>query len=830
MRRYCGVVFVVLAILSWSIAGAANAASPRSLRFERLGLEQGLSQESGLTILQDRTGFIWIGTQAGLDRYDGYQVKVFRNDPLDRTSLVDNYVQASYEDSQGRLWFGTKGGLTRFDSAQQRFVRYPAPGGMAQNNQTVLAIAGDRAGGMWLGTADGLKHFDPATGAYRDYRHDGADPGSLADDRVNAVAVDLGGNVWIGTGDGLDMLAPGAHRFTHYQLAAAGAERKRNNVLALSMGPRSVLWIGTAAGLESWRVGNGEPARHDFTAAEGIGDSRVYALYHDSGSNLWVGTAEDGLKWRDPATGRFVTYARVALDRHSLPDNQVRAIMVDRTGTLWAGSMFGGVSRTDLASGGFARINHNPDVPDGLPSDKVRMIYGDGDPGKVWIGTTGGGLFHLDLATGRGRQLRNDPRDPGSLPDDKVTSMVRDGHRLWVGTHTGLSWVDPDSGAFHPFHPVSLGGDANASFVQSLVLGPDGTLWVVTRGGLHALGADRTSVQTWRHDPRDATTLGDNYGFTLVVARGGAIWIGTENGLDRFDRARNLFTHFRHDPQDPDSLPHSRVYAVFQASNGALWAATAGGLCRVDTADDGRVRFRTFPITASGTPGPVGTILEDERGNLWLGTTAGLTRFDPVTGRFKNYTARDGLIDGSFFVGAAWRAGDGTMYFGGINGMTSFQPAEIRDNPFPPKVVLTDFHVGNRARVWPGEGAGDSAGKAAPPHVTLLPRETVFSLEFAALHYADPAGNRYAYRLKGFDQGWVETDASRRFANYTNLDPGDYLFEVKASNKDGVWSDYPATLAITIEPPLWKTWWVRTLVTLWCCRRPCWRTTCASVR
>jgi ligand-binding sensor domain-containing protein/signal transduction histidine kinase len=833
MRRYCGVFFLVLAAMAWSAAtlatagSAAGAAAPRSLRFERLGLEQGLSQESGLTVLQDRTGFIWIGTQAGLNRYDGYQVKVFRNDPLDRTSLVDNYVQASYEDDQGRLWFGTKGGLTRFDSAQQRFERFPAPGAQAQNNQTVLAIAGDRAGGMWLGTADGLKHFDPATGAYRDFRHDASDPSSLADDRVNAVALDPHGNVWVGTGDGLDMLAPGARGFTHHRLsgaavkatakvsakavAEAGADRKRNNVLALSMGPRSVLWVGTAAGLESWRVGSGEPERHRLTSAEGMGDTRIFVLYHDSGANLWVGTDQGGLKWRDPATGRFLTYSRESLDRHSLSDNQVSAIIVDRTGTLWAGTMFGGVSRSDLASGGFARINHNPDVAGGLPSDKVRMIHGDG-AGKLWIGTTGGGLFHFDPQTGRGQQSRHDPRDPGSLPDDMVTAMVRDGSRIWVGTHTGLSWAEPGTAVPHLFHPVALGGEANASFVQSLVLGPDGTLWVVTRGALHALGPDRKKIETWRHDPRDASSLGDNYGFTLAVARGGAIWIGLDNGLDRFDRARNVFTHFRHDPDDPDSLPHSRVYAVVEARNGALWAATAGGLCRIETADDGRVRFRTFPVSAGGTPGPVGTILEDERGNLWLGTTAGLTRFDPATGRYKNYTSRDGLIDGSFFVGAAWRADDGTMYFGGVNGMASFQPARIRDNPFPPKVVLTDFHVANRSRAWPGAGAADVPGPAGTPHVTLLPGDTVFSLEFAALHYADPFGNRYAYRLKGFDQGWVETDASRRFANYTNLDPGDYLFEVKASNKDGVWSDYPAALAITIKPPLWKTWWVRTLV------------------
>jgi ligand-binding sensor domain-containing protein/signal transduction histidine kinase len=782
--------------MAWSLHAAA---APRSLRFERLGQEQGLSQESVLTVRQDREGFIWIGTQAGLNRYDGYKVKVFRNDPHDPASLVDNYVMASYEDEQGRMWFGTKGGLTRFDPATQTFVRYPAPATALQSNQLVQAIVGDGAGGLWLGTADGLKHFNPATRVFRAWRHSAAEPGSLADDRVNALAVDPQGNLWLGTTDGLDKLAPGANSFTHYRLGVLPAERKRNVVTALSMGPRATLWVGTAEGLESWRLGSGEPERRRVSVAEGVKQARIFALYHDSGDNLWVGTDVDGLKWRDPSTGQFVTYRREALDRHSMSDSQVTSILVDRTGTLWAGTLWGGVNRSDLASGGFNRINHNPDIKDGLPSDKVRSIVDDG-AGKLWVGTTGGGLSHLDPLTGRGPLLRHDEMVAGSLPDDSVTSMVRDGMRLWIGSPTGLSWRDGASGAFHP---VALGLEANANFVHDLALGRDGTLWIVTRGGLHALAPDRKALRTWRHDQHDNNSLGENYGFTVLEDRAGLIWIGTDTGLDRFDRTTGVFTHFRHNPGDAGSLPHSRVYDLYQAANGTIWAGTAGGLCRIEDAGGGRVRFHNFPIENGRAPGPIGAMLEDARGMLWLSTTVGLTRLDPATGRYKNYGARDGLIDGSYFVGSAWRAANGMMYFGGVNGMTSFQPADIRDNPFPPQVVLTDFSVANRSLAL-GYGAASS-------HVTLAPHDTVFSIEFAALHFADPSGNRYAYRLKGFDTAWVETDATRRFASYTNLDPGHYLFEVKAANKDGVWRTAPATLAITLTPPLWKTWWLRTL-------------------
>jgi ligand-binding sensor domain-containing protein/signal transduction histidine kinase len=788
-----------LLALAWCMqAGAA----PRSLRFERLGLEQGLSQESVLNILQDRAGFIWIGTQAGLNRYDGYKVKIFRNDPLDRSSLVDNYVMASYEDSAGRLWFGTKGGLTRFDPARQSFERFPAPGTLLQSNQLVLAITGDRAGGLWLGTADGLKHFDPATRQYREFRHDRNDPASLTDDRVNAVAFDPQGNLWVGTSDGLDRLAPGARQFTHYRVGLLPAEGKRNEVTALSMGPRGTLWVGTAAGVESWRLGGAEPERRHLDADDGVDEGRIRTIYHDSGDNLWVGTDLEGVKWRDPSSGHFITYGRQALDRHSLSDNQVRAVLVDRTGTLWVGTLFGGVNRSDLASGGFDRLNHNPDANDSLPSDRVRVIIGDG-AGKLWIGTTGGGIAHFDPQTRRGQRYRHDSAVAGSLPDDQVAALVRDGDKLWVGTYTGLAWLDVATGVFQR---VSLGGgDANASFVQDLTLGADGTLWIMTRGGLHALGPDRKTLQSWRHDPHDSRSLGENYGFTLLAERDGTLWIGTDNGLDRFDRATGVFTHYRHDPADAASLPHSRVYDLYRTNGGAIWASTAGGVTRIDTAADGAVHFVNYPTAGGAAPGPVGAMLEDDRGILWLSTTIGLTRLDPATRAFKNYSARDGLLDGAYFIGAAHRAPDGTMFFGGVNGMTAFQPADIRDNPFAPKVVLTDFSVANRPRFL---------GTDAAPHITLAPHDTVFSVEFAALHYADPAGNHYAYRLKGFDPGWVATDATRRFATYTNLDPGDYVFEVKAANKDGVWSDGPTRLTITITPPLWKTWWMRSIVVL----------------
>jgi len=793
LRLACGLLLACL-------CSAALAGAPRSLRFERIGLEEGLSQESVLAILQDRAGFMWFGTQAGLNRFDGYRNQVFRNDPNDPSSLADNYVQAAYEDGQGRLWFGTRGGLVRFDPVTRAFVRHPLLAGGERNarNSAVTAIVGDGAGGLWVGTSDGLVHFDPSTGRLRTLRHDEQDRDSLRDDRVTALALDPRGGLWVGTGVGLDVLPAGAARFDHFDVDPA-RDSKRNAVTALSMGPRDTLWVGTRAGLEAWRLGAGLPQRHHLGADEGVDDGRVRSLYHDAGSNLWAGTEQGGLKWRDPASGRFVGYVSDPLDRHTLSDNQVASIWVDRTGTLWAGTMFGGVNRADLASGGFSRFS----LPAGQVADprsarKIRSIA-EGPDGRLWLGTTGGGILHLDPRSGHADVLRHDPAHPDSLPDDVIAQVLPARDRLWVGSPSGLSWRDAATGRFTQ---VPLGHEAGANWVQALAAGRAGALWIVTRGGLAMLEPDGRTLHGWRHEPTDPKSLGENYGFAALEDRAGSVWIGTENGLDRYDRTTNTFTHYRHDARDPASLRHNRVYYLYESTRGELWVGTAGGLHRMERGADGKARFRLFPVAPTREQVPIGGILEDNGGRIWVSTTVGITRVDPATGRYKNYTAKDGLTDGSFFVGSAARSRDGELHFGGIDGMTSFQPEDIHDNPFPPVVVITDFLVFNRPRALPG--AIDRLRE-----IRLSHRDTVFTLEFAALHYADPQANRYAYRLRGFDQDWTETDARKRFATYTNLDPGDYVFEVKAANKDGVWTNRPATLAIVIPPPFWRTWWFR---------------------
>ena len=779
-----------------ALVGPATAAAPRNLRFEQVSIEHGLSQESVLNILQDRQGFMWFGTQAGLNRYDGYRMTVYRNDPQDPASLPDSFINASFEDAEGRLWFGTKGGLARFDAAAGKFVRYPLDdaGTPQDGKRSVNAIAADRQGMLWLGTSDGLKRFDPASGAFTTIRHPAHD-GALGGDAVVALAFDGRGALWAGTARGLGRLAPGAQQLEHF--APQGQDPRSARINTLSMGPRNTLWVGTDAGIEAWDLGDGPPRRRTLGADEGVGNMRVLALYHDAGGTLWAGTDAEGVKWRDPTTRRFVAYGNRPLDLHSLADNQVGSIRIDRSGTLWVGTRFRGLSRTDLASGGFSNFSFRPEGSYRIGFEKARDVAVRPD-GKLWVGTSGGGLVLLDPATGATSQLRHQDGRDDTIPSDVVHSLSIEGERLWVGSQGALAWSGVDGG---PFHRVELPGLGTAP-VQEVQRTRDGMLWAVTRAGLYQLDDDLRVRQVWRHDPRAPGSIGDNTLFQMVEDAQGILWIGTDNGLDRFDRKSGLFTHYRHDPHDPASLRHNRIYGLSLTRRGQLWVGTAGGLHRVERGAGGKLAFRLVKLIDAREPLPIGAVLEDARGRLWASMTDGISRYDPATGQYKHYTAKDGLIDGTFFVSSGARGPDGQLHFGGVNGLTSFMPDAIRDNPYPPQVAITDFLVFNKSQRLPSGRAGE---------ITLSQQESVLSFEFAGLHYAAPASNRYSYRLEGFDQGWVDTDASKRFATYTNLDPGTYVFRVRASNKDGVWSEAPAALTITVTPPWWKSWWFRLL-------------------
>ncbi|MBC7456085.1 MAG: GAF domain-containing protein, partial [Massilia sp.] len=799
-------------LLCWlgAAAAAASGAPARTLRFEQLSVEHGLAQESILSIAQDGDGFMWFGSQAGLSRFGGYRVTTYRNNVADPRSLANNWVRVLHVDSAGCLWIGTDGGLDRFDPATRSFVHFQPnePGMRGNGNRHIHALLSDGEQGLWIATSDGLQHFDMVSGVFKIWHRVAGDAASLANDQVHALALDAGKRLWVGTAAGLDSMAPGATGFEHHALAAGGA--KRNTVHALLIDAERTLWIGSLAGLERWKLAGGPTARQLLGPAEGIAHGDVSVLFQDGDATVWAGSTNYGLfRWLAHER-RFANFRHQAPDRHSLADNRVASLFRDRVGTFWVGTWHAGVSRVDLDSGGFARIVKVADDATTLSDNKVRAIA-DAGAGKLWLGTNDG-LNRFDPASGVSEVYRHAPDNPNSLSDSQVNALALDQNgALWAGGRAGITRFDAASGRFT--RRLLANGDPDSNTIRGMLVDHENRLWITSRGGLHRLDLATGALTTFRHDPANRASLADNSARPLLEDRRGQLWVGTFDGLDLFDRRSGTFRHFRHDPLDPASLSHDEVHYLLEARNGVLWVGTAVGLNKMIVGLDGRISFERHTFADGLADDAVAAMLEADDGKLWISTNTGLSRFSPQAGLWRNYSAADGTIEGAYFDASALKARDGTLYFGGFNGITAFNPRAIHDNLIAPRAVITGFQVFNQPieQVHPGLLQGPIEHAST---ITLSAADSVFSLEFSALHYAAPQRNRFAYQLVGFDQDWVATDASKRFATYTNLDAGHYTFRVKAANKDGVWSPVGATLSITILPPFWQRWWMRALMLL----------------
>jgi len=814
LRRRLSFRKLSAALLLWTAGAAAawSAEPPRALRFDHLKVEEGLAQESVLAITQDRQGFIWIGTPTGLTRFDGYRTVTYKSVASDSRSMADNWVRVLHIDPAGRMWVGTDNGLDLFDPLNKTFSHYlPDDSSQRGNgNRHVRALLDDGAGGLWMASADGLHHLDPATGRFISWHHHADAEGSLADDHVISLARDAKGRLWVGTAKGLDMLAPGASSFRHYAL---GGEAKANTVTALHVDSEQTLWVATMTGLERWRLQGEEPQRQALGAREGLRPGAVInVIYRDAEGYMWLGSDADGFYRWAAQEQRLLPYRHQSSDNHSVAENQISALYRDRSGTFWVGTMNEGVSRADLDGGGFARIMRQADLPRSLSDNKVRSMVAD-PRGLLWMASSGG-LNLCDLTGAECRVYRHEPGNPESLNSDTLTTLWRekDG-TLWIGGLAGVNRLDPVSGKMSSISFAR--GDAAADSIRNIVGDRSGLLWIATRGGLYRLDPKTMAVQSYLHDPADSGSLADNVTRSILEDSEGRMWIGTFHGVDLLDRKTGRFRHFQRDPNDAGSLSHDVVHYLYEDPHGTIWVGTAAGLNRMEIEPDGKIRFRHYMRKDGIADDGISSILPDDAGNLWLSTNSGLSRLNVETGQVRNYWGADGTIDGAYFDGSAMRAADGRLYFGGFNGVTSFLPQEVHANRLPPAVAITDLQIFNKS-LAPGQGEHGDVLHTAVEYakaVTLKERDSVFSLEFAALHYAAPLYNRFAYQLEGFDRDWVTvTDPGKRFATYTNLDAGKYRFKVKAANKDGVWSDAAATLDITIQPPFWKTWWFRLLI------------------
>ncbi|UCE20320.1 MAG: SpoIIE family protein phosphatase [Gemmatimonadota bacterium] len=794
------------------------------VQFKHLSIEHGLSQSNVQAILQDTRGFMWFGTEDGLNRYDGYNFVEYRHDSNDPKSLSHNFVRALHEDREGILWIGTENGLNRFDREQEIFKRYQHdpddPHSLSHGR--VMAMFEDHLGILWIGSEGGglnrLVRSDTSV-TFIHYQNDPHDPTTLSSDQVFTIYEDREGTLWVGTFGGLDKFDRETGKYTHYRHDPNDPHSlSEDNVWSILEDQLGFLWVGTfIGGLNRLDRETGRFTRYQFDPDDpySLESNQIWTMYEDRKGALWLGTLGGGLHLYDRDADRFVSYQYDRNNPHSLSTYEVASIYEDKSGLLWVGTFGGGLNTFDRRKKPFFLYQSNPDYPKSLSSPFVSSFCEDHN-GTLWIGTYGGGLnrFHPEDRTFT--HYQHEPHNPFSLSHNSVATLFEDSYgELWIGTQGGgLNRFEGGTGRFthyrnDPEDPYSLSSD----FVGSMSEDKSGLLWIGTGNrGLNAFDRRTERFTRYQSDPDDPHSLSDNTIQSVYIDRRGDLWVGASlwSGLNKLALSETgeshgetkTFIRYQFDPADPHSLSHNLVLSMYEDNSGILWFGTEGGLNKLDRDRETFTHYRE----KDGLPSDfVHGILEDNHGNLWLSTMKGLSKFNPKTETFKNYNVTDGLQDNEFFVGACYKSKSGEMFFGGRNGFNVFFPDSIKDNPYIPPVVITDFQIFNET-VSHGENSPLRKTITETREIELSHRENHISFQFAALDFTSPEENEYIYMLEGFEEDWVYS-GNRRYVNYSNLPAGEYIFRVKGSNSDGVWNEEGTFLRITIRPPWWRTLW-----------------------
>jgi ligand-binding sensor domain-containing protein/serine phosphatase RsbU (regulator of sigma subunit) len=809
--------FVCAGVFLLILIGGTIPSAAQNLLFEHFSYEQGLSESNVTAILQDRYGFLWVGTSNGLNRYDGYKMTTFRNDPNDSSSLSSNVITALYEDESGALWVGTQDGLNRLDHTTGRFSAYKnTPDNTnSLSNNFIRALAEVPRGVLWVATKRGLNRFDMERNEWKFYKADKKGRGKgPSDNDITAMLVEPSNraHLWLAArGGGLNLLHISKGIFKVFKPEEFEEYDEMNiGVSAMTFDAANTLWLATRDN-SLWRFFPEEkrfsrvpdilPSEQAFsqylttiTPQRAIPTITVQSLAIDKQGTLWAG-AREGLFSR-PTTNDDVAWEahkNNPNDAQSLSDNNVTVMLQDHAGVMWFGTQEGGLNKFVPQTAAFRNVKYSPDTK-ALPNPLVNAIARKAS-GEEWFGTQNGAVIYQNGLPKR--VVAN-----GYV----VTAILHDKQgNTWLGTESGV--LEFDAGGL----PKRLQGGLQEmnglsdNIITALAEDKAGNIWIGTQGDGVSLFNPRSGIlRRFFSDADDTTSLSENFVFSITVSRTGTVWIGTNSGLNRFDAAKEQFRRITRTTKS--GFPDVPILALYEDAEGALWLGTlGGGLFRYNPASEAVQRFSKKDKLPSET---IFGILSDNAGKIWLSTSRGLAalRLNKNAGggtiqAVRSYGASDGLQSSTFRKGAYFRAADGMMMFGLGTGFVRFHPDSLHDNRLAPPIAVTRFQLFN------DDGINDNL---------LLQQQTQFEinyndnfeLEYAALDFTNPERNQYAHRMEGFTKDWLYTDQGRKITG-TNLDPGTYTLYIKAANSDGIWSETPLELTIVVRPPWWGTWWFR---------------------
>lgn len=801
--------------------------------FNQISTELGLSQNVITCSLQDKTGFLWFGTKDGLNRFDGYQFKVYRQNPNDPTSLSDSGITTLFEDLKGRMWVGTENGLNLFDRTRESFYRLlPDPNNPnSLSHQQIRSVAEDKQGAIWIGTPNGLNKLELGDGGGENwlqgaqftlFKHDPNNADSLAEDYAGQVAVDESGVIWVlmGSSGRMYTLVPDVTN-KNYVIKPFRIDEKESSAsfIKFCKGRYGKIWLAEARGIYEWDAVARRAIFHQYDSALAkVGLTVISEMLEDHNGTIWF-AGYWGLARLNPRTEKFDFFSS---SQNNIPEAVypllgygVNSILEDHSGALWFGTNGKGLARYDRQAERFAHAKEQSSKLSVWRGTSVRSLFETAD-GTMLMGAAGGGFLRVNRTTGEAMPFKI---PLNGVPDDLgVYTVLQDRTgALWVGGPNALLKIDLREGvgvkaAFYTLEPDKI-NHPYRNIVFKAFEDRAGDLWAITGFKIYRFNRQTDSFTGYEYDTRKDSELPyDNYIDAYEDAKG-IFWIGTTDGLVRFDRNSETFKRYRNNPQDANSLSHNVVRTItpdpFEPT--ILWLGTkGGGLNRFD------IQTETFSALTDkeGLPNNViYGILSDEEGNLWMSTNNGISRFNPRTRTFKNFDKKDGLQDNEFNSCAYFKSKNGELFFGGITGFNAFYPADVKDNPNPPPVVLTGFEILNQPVSFKTPDSPLQQTITETKEITLPYEQRFFSFEFAALDFTEPSKNQYAYQLEGFDNDLVQV-GTRRTAFYTNVPPGSYTFRVIASNNDGIWNKEGTSIRITVLPPFWRTWWFLTLATL----------------
>ncbi len=786
--------------------------------FEHIGTKEGLSQINILSIIQDSRGFMWFGTWDGLNKYDGYTIKVYRNNPKDSNSISYNYINKICESSNGDLWVATNGGgLCKFNRNKEIFKRY---------------------------------------------KYNTLDTNSIKNNIVNTVLEDSRGVVWVGTSAGLDILYEGQKKFSHLVLGGKSGPSIRIFIKSIYEDSQHNIWIGTSANgifLYQRHTNSFLHFEHDDNNIKTIAGDDIYTFYEDHKKRLWIGTNGNGLDLYNPFSNTFNHFKHSAANSNSLPNNIILALSEDEANHLWVSTENGGISIFNYEEGTYNNIVHDEVDEESISNNSVYVVYKDAKE-NMWLGNFAGGVDVARRDKSLFKLYRHNMSE-NSLSNNQVLSISEDRQRnIWIGTDGGgLNKLNPVTGNFERYQHQPNKQSIAGNYVLDACEDSEGNMWVGSwENGITVMGAAKNTFTYFKNDPNDSNSLLTNNPWVIFEDRDKHIWVGSFGmGLDLLNADKKTFTHFVHDNNDPTSLSGINVVNIFQDSDGDLWICTEDNglnlynkatknftsflhsdntnsisnnninsifedrdknlwVCTMAGLNQLNKKTKEFKIitTEQGLPGNyVYGIMEDEKKNLWISTNKGVSSFNRLTGQFKNYDVADGLQGSDFKQLAYCKSKSGMMYFGGVNGFNEFNPDSIRQVPFEPPLVMTNFQVLNKDVPVALNANDQSPLKSSITEtrsITLPYTSNVFSFTFATLNYTSAEKKLYAYKMVGFDNAWNEVGPSRT-ATYTNLNAGRYTFMVKGLNNEGKWGAQTISIDVIIKPPFWLTWWFKTL-------------------